>query len=1250
MEEKNLILALGFNPKENTSGILQKQYEGYAIEIDFEKKQFHFGEKIKAGRETTQNFSQPENWVILECVDRLLEKGYKPENIVLEKKYTVGHGASGGWLDILVTREDGSAYLMIECKTWGKEFEKEFKNLEKNGGQLFTYFQQDKSADILMLYASKLEGTKVRFRNEIIKIEDHYRQAGNVEDVYDRWNKVTNTNGIFDEWVKPYLFESKKLTKKDLKPLNEEDSRKIFHEFLSILRKHSVSDKPNAFNVIFDLFLSKLWDEKKEDNEELSFQWREKEDDAVSFQYRLLGLYRDGMDDFLKKEVFGLNDNDFNADTPEALNIIRKKVLMLEKVFNIKSVIDEASFEDNQKVLKEVVQLLQKYKIRYPRKQQHLSDFFERLLTTGLKQEVGQFFTPPPITRFIIKSLPLEQMLIKAVNQKSPELPAMIDYAAGSGHFLTEIMEEYQSIINAIDISNFKTDAKKKVQAWRLDEYEWASKYIYGIDKDYRLVKVAKVGCYFYGDGLAQVIHGDGLGNFENAKPFRGLIKENAKKPQFQLVLSNPPYSVSAFKTTLNATYAKEDFKLFDKLTDRSSEIECLFIERTKQLLKIGGIAAIVLPSSILSNSGIYAKAREIILKAFDMVAITELGSNTFMATGTNTVTLFLKRREDTIAEEVEKSLTTVFTNLKDITINGIEKPIAKYVAHVWEAVSFSDYTTLLRKEPNEAIKQHEIFKAYDKKIKAGKEEDKWTQILAVEKEKLLYFILSFNQKVVLVKTGQKAKEKQFLGYEFSNRRGSEGIHPIQRSKTIDACTQLYDTNTFDNPNKASTYIYKAFTENKFDLQIPEILKENLSYHNLVDMLTFDRVDFEKNIVLSAKKKVKIESKWEETILDNIASFQSGLWTGKKGQLKKIKVIRNTNFKLNNGKLSYDDIAEINVEENQLKTRQLEYGDIILEKSGGSDTQAIGRVVLFDKKENEAYSFSNFCSRIRVLNKEMTNPIYLWLFLNKFYDEGGTESLQNGVRLLNIDLTGYKRIKIPLPPLNIQQKIVYEIEVLEQQERKAVEEIEELKSDISNFINELYRTNDTLKLKEIISINSKSTNPKTTYKNKYFTYIDIDSLENGTGKIAYNKKVLGNEAPSRAKRIAENDSTIISTVRPYLRGFAYIENVPNDVIFSTGYAILNSKDNSKYLTRLLYYFFMYSDNLMKQMQAMMPKAAYPSINKSDIESLKLPAVKIEKQIELIDKFKQFELKITELENQTAAIPKQKEAILKKYLE
>ncbi|MDA3861694.1 MAG: N-6 DNA methylase [Melioribacteraceae bacterium] len=792
-----------------------------------------------------------------------------PTAITLEKTYPSGHGTSGR-LDILITRENGSAYLMIECKTWGTEFEKEFKKIKSDGGQLFTYFKQDTKADVLMLYASEFDENEIKYRSEIIKIEDAYRQTGNVKDFYERWNKLPKSNGIFDAWVKPYEYQSKALTKKDLKVLKQEDSSIIFNRILEILRHNVVSDKPNAFNKIFTLFLCKIVDENINDDEQLHFQWIEGEDNHISFQKRLTDLYNRGMLELLEKKVTDVSDSEFDKRfqqvderyRDEFKEILTEIRLKKNNEFAIKEVYDDASFEENAKVVKEVVELLQVYQIRYNYRQQFLSDFFELLLTTGLKQESGQFFTPVPIARFIIKSIPLQEITEQKIKKgiKNDLLPLIIDYAAGSGHFITESMEEVQKHIDTIKKKNYTPTTQKAIKGWQDVQFDWAEDYIYAVEKDYRLVKTAKVSCYLHGDGLAKVIHGDGLGDFSTSIEFKDLLKETDRvypqdNKQFDIIISNPPYSVSAFKgTMMDEDKAKKAFEIYPRLTDQSSEIECLFIERTKQLLKDGGIAGIILPSSILSNSGIYTQTREIILKYFEIVAIAELGSSTFMATGTNTVTLFLRRRNNADATNIKASVNSVFVNQKDVTINGIEKPVEKFIAHVWEGITFNDYITLLKKSPNKAIEQNEIYQEYEKKIKAKNNQEKWNSILVLEQEKLLYFILAYTQKLVLLKTGEKKYEKQFLGYEFSNRRGSEGIHPIQRGKTIDDCTQLYDAKSLENFDKASTYIYKAF-KGEFDLKIPEDLQKNISYSNLVDMFTFDRVDFEKNISLTAKKK-----------------------------------------------------------------------------------------------------------------------------------------------------------------------------------------------------------------------------------------------------------------------------------------------------------------------------------------------------------------------------------------------------------
>ncbi len=1234
MKQKKLIQVLGFKPKENTSGIFHKTYskcDNYEIEIDFEKENFNFGDKIKAESKTTQNFSQAENWVVLECVNRLLEKGYQPQNITLEKTWATGHGTSGR-LDILVTNNDGSAYLMIECKTWGTEFNKEFKNLEKNGGQLFTYFQQDKDAEIIMLYASELDGNDIKYRNEIVKIEEDYRQTGNVKDLYERWNKLPKSNGVFDNWASPYEFQSKALTKNDLKVLKQEDSSFIFNRFLEILRHNVVSDKPNAFNKIFTLFLCKIVDENRDDDEQLHFQWLEGEDNHISFQKRLTDLYNRGMLELLEKKVTDVSDSEFDKQFLQVeaqykdkfKEILTEIRLKKNNEFAIKEVYDDASFQENAKVVKEVVELLQVYQIRYNYRQQFLSDFFELLLTTGLKQESGQFFTPVPIARFIIKSLPLQEITqskIEAGN-KNDLLPTIIDYAAGSGHFITESMEEVQKYIDKLDESSFNPTTRKSIKKWKEDQFDWAEKYVYAIEKDYRLVKTAKVSCYLHGDGLAKVIHGDGLGDFATSIEFKDLLKETDKSypqdnKQFDIIISNPPYSVSAFKGLMDEEKSKKGFDLYSRLTDQSSEIECLFIERTKQLLKDGGVAGIILPLSILQGTGIYTQSRELILKYFDVLAIAELGSNTFMATDVNTVTLFLKRRNNADAFNIEEALKKCLISILDLTINGIEKPISKYISYVWDTISFDDYKTLLQKTPNKNIEQHEIYKEYKQKIKAKSDKEFWNNILMLEQDKLLYFILTYSQKIVLLKTGDKKDEKHFLGYEFSNRRGSEGIHPIQRSKSIDECTQLYDTDSFSNPEKASTYIYKAFN-GEFDLEFPKNLKSNLSYSNLVDMLSFDRVDFEKKISLTAKKKVIIPSKFDqvkvETIFIEIKNGKNVNQSDIKGKYRvsRIESIALATFDINATKWTNDDVMEKDF---------LKKGDILL--SHINSVEHLGKTAFFNLDEKVVHGVN----LLRLSpNEQFVIPKYASIIfkIKTFILEMQKYAIK-AANQASINSTNIKSLRIPLPPKDIQEKIVSEIELLEIQEKKAVEEIDSLKDGVFDFYKNI--TGNKKRIDEVCELKAgqfvKADNINKTFNEKLYPcfggnglrgYVETFTNEGLFSLVGRQGALCGNVHLVSGKFHATEHALV-----------AYPKNDINKI-------------------------WLHYQLIFMNLNQFATGTAQPGLSVMNLNPIEISVPTIKEQEKIVADIEKIEKKITDLEKEIELIPKQKELILKKYLE
>lgn len=1246
MDVKKYIAALGFVPKDGTNGIYHKTYVDYIIEVDFEKQSINYGNCIIAESKTTQNFSQLENFVVLECVDRLLIKGYKPQNIILEKTWPSGHGTSGR-LDICINREDGTPYMLIECKTYGKEYNKELAKIHKDGGQLFTYFQlSGGKADVVMLYASELKGSKFVYANEIIKIEDDYRN-GDVKDIYEKWNKLTKDNGIFDSWVQPYNFQSKALTKGQLKEIKAEDSSFIFNRFLEILRHNVVSDKGNAFNKIFTLFLCKVYDETTTDEgEELKFQWLEGRDNHVDFQLRLTDLYSKGMKKFLDRTVSDFNNEDFskrcadlNEDTKQYLmKEVNKLRLEKNNEFAIKEVYDNASFEENAKVVKEVVELIQGYRIRYNKRQQYLSDFFELLLTTGLKQEAGQYFTPVPIAQFIIKSLPLDFIMTEKLSRKDGEiLPYMIDYAAGSGHFITEFMHEIQDIINGCDTSKYIEETRKHLINWQNCHFDWATDYVYGIEKDYRLVKVGKVGCYLHGDGLANVILSDGLANFCNNKEYKGKLRKQTNdgqkdNPQFDIVLSNPPYSVSSFRQTTRDYYTDQDFELYNSLTDNSSEIECLFVERTKQLLKDGGVAGVILPSSILSNSGIYTKAREIILQYFDIVAIAELGSNTFMATNTNTVVLFLRRRDNYFATNTKVAVDTYFRTLNDVTINGIETPASKYVAHVWEELDYADYVTLLQKSPNDKVKAHEIYAEYKKKISAKTDVQLYEAILSIEAEKLLYFILAYPQKVVIVKSGEKDVEKRFLGYEFSNRRGNEGIHAIQRGKNIDECTKLFDPNNYDNPDKASTYVYRAF-KGDFTSPIAEGMQSHISRISLIDMLAFNRSVFEKGISIVAKKKVTINSNFPLESIEGLAKVIRGVTYAKEDQVQEVTnnvVLTADNVTLS-GHLEINKLIYLQPNKKLDLDKVLRKNDSFVCFSSGSKAH-VGKITFIDK--DTSFYAGGFMGIIRAYSDRIL-PKFLYTVLNSalyrqiIRDESSGNNIQNLSQSIAL-------IKVPVPPIDIQKQIVEEIGKVDKSVSDAMLRINECETDIENLLSSLHFADSTLNTVAPFAIKSiKYSDIKSE------TYITTDNmLQNKLGVLPF-KGVANISSITEYKP----EDILISNIRPYLKKiwFANKEGgCSKDVL------VLRSADTSKYLPKYIFYMIR-RDTFFDYVMEGKKGIKMPRGNKDDIMKYKIPMPHIDEQKRIVSQIEALELEITKARTLIENAASEKQAILDKYL-
>ena len=341
---RKLLEALDFK---KTKNIYIKKFPELKTElkVDMEKQELIYPEKdgFTINERQTCNFKQAENFVVFECVHRLLNQGYHPKHIELEPKWQVGHGASGGRADILVKDNSGDALLIIECKTAGGEFTKAWSTTQVKPTQLFSYVQQTQTTQFIALYASDLVDGKVKADYYLINLNDNekllendkelkaYSDANTVDELYEVWSKTYQkeyaTKGLFED-SQAYHIGKDKYSIDDLETVTSKDIQGKYHEFATILRQHNVSGRENAFDKLVNLFLCKVVDETN-NPDELKFYWKGiAYDDPFSLQDRLNHLYKVGMKKFLGEDITYIE----NQQIDDAFSVFKDKPNMTKEI------------------------------------------------------------------------------------------------------------------------------------------------------------------------------------------------------------------------------------------------------------------------------------------------------------------------------------------------------------------------------------------------------------------------------------------------------------------------------------------------------------------------------------------------------------------------------------------------------------------------------------------------------------------------------------------------------------------------------------------------------------------------------------------------------------------------------------------------------------------------------------------------------------------------------------------------------
>jgi len=132
--------------------------------------------------------------------------------------------------------------------------------------------------------------------------------------------------------------------------------------------------------------------------------------------------------------------------------------------------------------------------------------------------------------------------------------------------------------------------------------------------------------------------------------------------------------------------------------------------------------------------------------------------------------------------------------------------------------------------------------------------------------------------------------------------------------------------------------------------------------------------------------------------------------------------------------------------------------------------------------------------------------------------------------------------------------------------------------------------------------------------NEEFIYVDVSSVNNELFKVTEANRLLGKEAPSRARKLIQIDDVIFATVRPTLKRIAKITEDLDNQVCSTGYCVLKpvkSKLNSEFL-----YQYLQMDYFIARIEKLQRGASYPAVRDSDVKGMKIPFPKYSEQVSI----------------------------------
>ena len=289
------------------------------------------------------------------------------------------------------------------------------------------------------------------------------------------------------------------------------------------------------------------------------------------------------------------------------------------------------------------------------------------------------------------------------------------------------------------------------------------------------------------------------------------------------------------------------------------------------------------------------------------------------------------------------------------------------------------------------------------------------------------------------------------------------------------------------------------------------------------------------------------------------------------------------------------------------KVRLIKYtlstGDIVFSRVGSVDRCS------YVDKSHDGWMFSGRCLRVRPT--ELVDSLYLYYYFCLEETKQFVRNIAVGATMPSINTKLLGEVEIALPDLNNQKRIAAVLSSLDdkiENNQKLNDNLyAQAKATTKQWISKSTGDYELLPLSDIASINPDTYSPKETWK--YVNYLDTSSITEGCIAEIQHITPSSEKLPSRARRkIAPND-IVFSTVRPNQRHYGIISEPLPNMLGSTGFAVIRSK-NPLVCNELIYLCLTENEFIEKMQQlAEQSTSTFPSIKPSDLGVCEIPCPK-----------------------------------------